>query len=79
MLRCEGVFPTEEDLDWLMSAVQRHTGGMKGWWADNKDKLGPRDLADIFISVWEAGRMVAAQRQEADQLRGLTPWAWKRP
>lgn len=53
-IHCE--FPTEKDLDWMETAVQRHTGGFKEWWNDNKDKVSGREFMKIFISVWEAGR-----------------------
>ena len=55
-LRIECELPTEEDLDWMETAVQRHTGGFDTWWTQNRDELSGRDWMQIFISVWESGR-----------------------
>ena len=55
-LRVECELPTETDLDWMETAVQRHTGGFDTWWKQNRDELSGRDWMKIFISVWEAGR-----------------------
>lgn len=55
----EFIQPTDEDLAWLESSVQRHTGGINSWWDQNKDKLSFRDFARIVIGVWEAGRSKA--------------------
>jgi hypothetical protein len=55
-LSCE--FPSKADLDWMESAVQRHTGGFDTWWKQNRDELSGRQWMMVFISVWEAGRKV---------------------
>jgi len=54
-IECE--FPTEKDLDWMETAVQRHTGGFDTWWKDNKNSISGRDWIKLFITVWEAGRI----------------------
>ena len=51
-------FPVKVDLDWMETAVQRHTGGFEAWWKQNRDELSGRDWMQIIISIWEAGRGV---------------------
>ena len=55
-LRIECELPTEADLDWMETAVQRHTGGFDAWWKQNRNEFSGREWMNIFITVWEAGR-----------------------
>jgi hypothetical protein len=55
-LRIECELPTEKDLDWMETAVQRHTEGFVDWWEHNKDNISGREWMRLFITVWEAGR-----------------------
>jgi hypothetical protein len=49
--------PTEEDLDWMEGAVQRHTGGFDEWWKQNATRVSGRGWLRIIITVWEASRI----------------------
>ena len=52
--------PTEEDLDWMCLAVQRHTKGFGEWWREiDHNSSGGRDMIAAILSVWEAGRIKA--------------------
>jgi len=55
-IRVECEMPTKTDLDWMESAVQRHTGGFEAWWTENRDHVSGRQWMQIFIGVWEGGR-----------------------
>lgn len=61
----EMAIPSEGDLDWMELAIQRHTGGMEAWWAQNRENLSFRDFARVTISTWEAGRSKAAKVEAA--------------
>lgn len=52
----ECAFPSEIDLDYMETAIQRHTGGFKPWWEQAKNELSGRDLMRIIITIWESGR-----------------------
>nr|BDD48353.1 hypothetical protein 28 [Candidatus Omnitrophota bacterium] len=68
--KTECCFPTEEDLDWIETAIQRHPNGIKGWWEDNHHKLGFRELARIIITLWEAGRAKAGNQKDLCKNKG---------
>ena len=53
-ISCE--LPDDEDLDWMETAIQRHTGGFPAWWAEARDSVSGRELMRAIISIWEAGR-----------------------
>ena len=55
-LRIEGEVPTKKDLDYMESAIQRHTGGFNTWWKQNCHELSGRDWLNLIITTWEAAR-----------------------
>jgi len=61
------LLPTEGDINWVVNSIQRHTDGPDTWFEQNRDKLSVRDLAEIIITTWEAGR------SEAEGLKKLAP------
>ncbi len=50
------VMPTKGDLEWLSKSIQRHTGGIKEWWIQNRINFDFKGMAEMIIAVWEAGR-----------------------
>jgi len=61
----EQAFPTEADLDWLMTAFQREHPNPDIWMRQHAEDLGARAIAKVIVSVWEAGRIKTEKVQKA--------------
>lgn len=40
----------------LRCAFGRHTGGVRAWWKQNAAKMGPNFIAEVLLTIYEAGR-----------------------
>ena len=58
-VRSECEMPTEDDLDYMCAAMQRHTEGFDVWWKQFVAEASGRDCIAAIISIWEAGRAKA--------------------
>jgi len=60
----EGAWPSEADLDWLMTAFQREHPDPDIWLRQHAEDLGARAIAKVIVSVWEAGRLKTEKVQK---------------
>jgi len=64
----ECAFPTDDDLDWLVTAFQREHPNPDIWIRQHVEDAGARFIARAIVDAWEAGRLKHKKVQAALKL-----------